>query len=212
MIKAVIFDLDGTLTDTLADIANAMNRALRIHNLPDFEVDDYRKMIGGGLRTLTSRAVRDRQDMLETVMDTYQPYYAAHAMDATHPFDGVHDMLRTLAARGVALCVFSNKPHDDCVNVVKCFFPDIPFAYVLGQKPNMPTKPDPAGAFVCAQAVGVQPDECLYVGDMHVDINTARNAGMHSVGVTWGFGTRESLVEVSAEHLIDTPDQLLALL
>lgn len=210
MIKAVIFDLDGTLTDTLGDIANAMNRALRIHGLPEFAVDEYRKLIGGGVRVLTERAVRDRLDMTDAVLATYQPYYAAHAMDVTRPFDGVQDMLHALAERGVQICVFSNKPHDDCVNVVKHFFPDIPFTKVLGQMAGMPVKPDPAGAFLCAQAANVRPDECLYVGDMVVDVNTARNAGMHSVAVTWGFGSRDSLQD--AEHVIDKPEQLLGLL
>ena len=212
MIKAVVFDLDGTLTNTLGDIATSMNRALRLHGLPEHEELAYTKMIGNGVFKLVERAVGDHPDKLDAVYQTYQAYYSQHAMDTTHPYDGVHEMLLALAERGISLCVFSNKPHADTVNVVAKFFPDVPFWMVRGQMPGFPVKPNPAGALVIAQSVGAEPDEFLYLGDMAVDMQCAQNADMHGVAVTWGFGDRASLEASPAEHIIDTPMQVLDLL
>ena len=121
MIKAILFDLDGTLTNTLRDIATAMNRALRLHGLAEFEVDDYRYLVGDGAKKLAERAVRDRPELAEAVRADYQAYYQNHTLDTTRPYDGIPELLRALCEKGVAVCVLSNKPHADTCGVVSHF-------------------------------------------------------------------------------------------
>lgn len=209
MIKAVIFDLDGTLTNTLTDIANAMNRTLALHGLPQHPIDRYRYLVGGGVKRLAALAVGDRMDMYETVLADYSAYYAQHATDLTVPYPGVPEMLRALQERRLKLCIFSNKPHADTVTVARRYFPDVDFALVQGQIEGVPVKPDPAGALRCAAAMGVAPDECLYLGDTDVDMRCARNAGMHPIGVAWGFRPEE-LRGAGAEDVINSAMDVLA--
>ena len=209
--RAVVFDLDGTLTNTLEDIANAMNRALRMYGLPEWETDDYRYLVGNGVKILAQRAVRDRQDMAEKVGAEYQAWYGAHSQEKTGPYDGIPELLRELNARNVPVCVLSNKPDPDTQNVIAHYFPDIRFAKVLGQT-ELPIKPDPAGAIAIAREIGVSPADFMYLGDTAVDMKCAVNAGMHPIGVLWGFRTAEELTENGAEHLIAAPMDLIPLL
>lgn len=209
MIQAVLFDLDGTLTNTLDDIAAAMNRALRLHGLPEFPVDAYRYLVGDGAKKLAERAVRDRLDMSETIRLEYQKYYETHTNVTTRPYAGIPELLRGLCDRGVKVCVFSNKPHADTCHVVRHFFPDIPFAAVRGQLEGVPVKPDPAGALAVAAELGMKPEDFLYLGDTGVDMACACRAGMHPIGVLWGFRTAEELREHGAEALIAHPLELL---
>lgn len=208
-IKAAVFDLDGTLTDTLRDIAAAMNRSLRLHGLPEFPLEDYRYLVGDGAKMLAKRAVRDRLQLAESVRQEYQAYYQEHTLDTTQPYEGIPELLAALEKMGVALCVLSNKPHADTCGVVKHFFPETPFAVVRGQVEDVPVKPDPTGALLIARELGVKPEEIVYLGDTSVDMRTAVAAGMHPVGVTWGFRTAEELRENGAELLIDHPLELL---
>ncbi len=208
MYQAVLFDLDGTLTNTLEDIAFAMNRALRIHGLPEHPVEKYRYLVGSGARMLAKRAVGEQAELVEGVLETYQAYYQEHNLDRTAPYDGVTEMLQALQARGVKLCVFSNKPHADTCRVVEHFFPGIDFAAVRGQMEGVPVKPDPAGALAMAEALGTAPADFLYLGDTDVDMICARNAGMHPVGVTWGFRDEAELRAAGAERLIHHPMDL----
>lgn len=208
-IKAAIFDLDGTLTNTLQDIACAMNRALRLHHLPEFAVDEYRYLVGDGAKTLARRAVRDRLELAESVQKEYQAYYEKHTLDTTKPYDGIPELLHMLAEQGIQLCVLSNKPHADTCGVVKHFFPDVPFAVVQGQVDSVPVKPDPAGALNIAGKLGLPPEQFVYLGDTNVDMRTAVSAGMHAVGVTWGFRSAEELKQFGAEILLDNPQNLM---
>ena len=208
-IKAAVFDLDGTLTDTLQDIACAMNRSLRLHGLEEFPLNDYRYLVGDGAKTLAKRAVRDRQELAESVRQEYQVYYQEHTLDTTKPYAGIPELLHALAEQGIALCVLSNKPHADTCGVVKHFFPEVPFSVVQGQVEDVPVKPDPTGALLIAQKLGMQPEEIVYLGDTSVDMRTAVSAGMYPVGVTWGFRTAEELREHGARLLIDAPMDLL---
>lgn len=208
-IKAAVFDLDGTLTNTLLDIATAMNRSLRLHGLEEFPVDEYRYLVGDGAKTLAKRAVRDRQELAESVRQEYQAYYQEHTLDSTKPYDGIPELLHALQTMGIQLCVLSNKPHADTCGVVRHFFSDVPFAVVQGQVENVPVKPDPTGALLIAQQLALQPSEFVYLGDTSVDMRTAVSAGMHAVGVTWGFRTAEELLAHGAELLIDKPQNLL---
>lgn len=210
MIRAVVFDLDGTLTNTLDDIADAMNRSLRLHGLPEWPVEAYRYLVGDGAKKLAERAVRERQELALSVQKQYQAYYEKHTRVKTQPYAGVPEMLRALQGRGVPLAVFSNKPDADTKGVVGHFFPDIAFAAVRGQLEGVPVKPDPAGAFAVAEQLGVEPGEVLYLGDTSTDMQCALNAGMHPVGALWGFRTEEELRSSGAECVIDKPQDILA--
>ena len=209
MYKAVLFDLDGTLTDTLQDISAAMNRALRLHGLMEFAVEDYRYLVGDGAKKLAERAVRGRLELQGAVLRDYQAYYETHTLVTTRPYDGVPELLSALEARGMKLCVLSNKPHADTCHVVSHFFPQIPFAVVRGQMEGVPVKPDPTGALAVAREIQAAPESFLYLGDTSVDMTCARRAGMYPVGVTWGFRTAEELRDAGAELLISHPLALL---
>lgn len=209
MIRAVLFDLDGTLTNTLKDIADAMNRSLRLHGLPEWPLDAYRYLVGDGAKKLAERAVRERQELALSVQQTYQAYYQAHTRVKTRPYDGVPEMLKALQAKGVPMAVFSNKPDADTRNVVTHFFPEIKWAAVRGQVEGVPVKPDPAGALAAAAAMGVAPEEVLYLGDTATDMRCAVNAGMHPVGALWGFRTARELTDSGAERLAAHPKDIL---
>lgn len=210
MIRAVLFDLDGTLTNTLEDIADAMNRALRLHGLPEWPVDAYRYLVGDGAKKLAERAVRARQELALSVQKEYQAYYQEHTRVKTKPYDGVPELLRTLQARGVPMAVFSNKPDADTKNVVAHFFPDIAFSVVRGQMEGVPVKPDPTGALAAAEALGVSPADVLYLGDTSTDMCCARHAGMRPIGVLWGFRAEDELRQNGAEYVISHPLDLLS--
>ena len=212
MYEAVLFDLDGTLTDTLADIAAAMNRALRLHDLPEWPVEAYRYLVGNGAKVLSERCVRERQELAPAVRQTYQAYYQTHNLVCTQPYDGVPQMLRALAEKGIALAVLSNKPDADTKNVVRHFFPEVPFRVVRGQMEGVPVKPDPAGAVAVAAEMGIAPGNFLYLGDTAVDMRCALAAGMHPVGALWGFRTAQELQESGAEALVQHPSELLRLM
>ena len=209
MIKAVLFDLDGTLTNTLQDIADAMNRALRLHGLPEWPLEAYRYLVGDGAKKLAERAVRERQELALAVQKEYQAYYETHTMVTTKPYDGVPEMLRALEEQGYKLAVFSNKPDADTKNVVAHFFPEVGWSVVRGQVAGVPVKPDPTGAFAAAEAMGVSPDEVLYLGDTSIDMACARNAGMHPVGAVWGFRTAQELTDSGAEWLACHPADIV---
>lgn len=207
--EAVIFDLDGTLTNTLTDIGNAMNRALRLHGLPEFSIDAYRYLVGNGAKKLAERAVRDRQELAAAVQQTYQAYYETHAMIQTRPYDGIPELLQALRSRGLKVCVLSNKPDADTRHVVAHYFPEIDFALVRGQVEGVPVKPDPTGALAVAAQLGVPPEACLYLGDTSVDMECAVRAGMHPLGVLWGFREEDELRRSGAEAVIAHPMQAL---
>lgn len=209
--QAVLFDLDGTLTNTLQDIATAMNRALRRAGLPEFPVDAYRYLVGDGAKKLAERAVRDRQALRDAVLADYQAYYETHNRVATRPYAGIPELLAGLAARGYKLCVLSNKPHADTVNVVAHYFPQVDFALVRGQVESVPVKPDPTGALAVASALGIPPEEFFYLGDTAVDMRCARRAGMRPIGVLWGFREAQELLDAGAEQLIRAPEDMLAI-
>lgn len=209
MIKAVLFDLDGTLTNTIDDIATAMNRALSLHGLPGWETKEYCYLVGNGAKILAQRAVRDRQELADAVQADYQAYYETHTQVKTQPYDGIPELLKALAARGLKLAVLSNKPDADTKHVIAHFFPDIPWSCIRGQVEGVPVKPDKAGALLVAQELGIAPSEFLYLGDTKVDMTCARNAGMNPVGVLWGFRTAQELLDNGAQVLIAHPMELL---
>lgn len=208
MIRAVLFDLDGTLTDSLQDIADAMNRALALHGLPVWPVEAYRYLVGDGARKLAERAVRDRQELQPSVLKEYQAYYEKHTLVRTRPYDGIPEMLRDLQAQGLQLAVLSNKPDADTKGVIRHFFPDVPWAVVRGQVEGVPVKPDPSGALDVARQMMIPPEAFLYLGDTAVDMSCAVRAGMIPVGALWGFRTEEELRQSGARYLAESPQRL----
>ncbi|MGN0794335.1 MAG: HAD family hydrolase [Aristaeellaceae bacterium] len=209
MYRAVLFDLDGTLTDTLADIAAAMNHALRAYGLQEWPVEAYRYLVGDGAKVLSERSVRERIELAPDVRRAYQAYYETHNLVATRPYDGIPEMLQALAQRGLALAVLSNKPDADTQRVVRHFFPTVPFSVVRGQIEGVPTKPDPAGALAVAKQMGIAPGDFLYLGDTSVDMRCALAAGMHPVGAVWGFRTAQELLDSGAKRLAFAPSDML---
>ena len=214
MAKLVIFDLDGTLLDTIGDLAASCNAVLAMHSLPLHTYDEYRLMVGRGILRLVEAAIPEHlrtAEFVETVRADFVRYYLDHIDEYTRPYDGITNLLQRLTASSTALAVASNKFQAGTEKLVRRFFPDIPFAAVLGQRPPLPLKPDPHIDLEIMAAAGVRPDECMHVGDSGVDMLTARAAGIRSVGVTWGFRTREELAENGADTIIDHPSELLNL-
>ena len=211
MKRCVIFDLDGTLIHSLPDIAAAMNRSLKKFGLPTFEESAYKYKVGNGVLKLTERAVGERRDMYEQVKQAYMADYAEHNRVNTRPYRGVPELLRELNARGVPVCVLTNKDQRDAETILAHYFPEISFAMVRGRVEGVPLKPDPTGALLLSSGIGAAPADCLYVGDTSTDMNCGVRAGMETVGVLWGYRPREELVASGARHLISEPAELLHL-
>jgi phosphoglycolate phosphatase len=212
-IRAVLFDLDGTLADTLADLANATNWALSQIGCPTHPTDRYRYMVGDGARELCARALpADKQGLVDEVLRLMRQHYDEHCFDLTRLYPGIAELVTALASRHLKLAVLSNKPDEFTKRVITRYFPSSPFAIVRGQLPNVPLKPDPTAALQIAQELGIPPAQWLYLGDTNTDMRTARAAGMHAIGVLWGFRDRDELLESGAEHLVAKPGDVLDLL
>lgn len=213
--KAVLFDLDGTLLDTLDDLAMAGNRMLAARALPVHPVDAYRYFVGDGIRILIERIlpVESRHpEMIDTAVTAFQEEYAKNWDDHSAPYPGIDRMLDRLTADGLRLSILSNKPDAFTRLCVQRLLPRWTFDPLLGQRQGMPKKPDPAAALEIAGLLGLTPAEILYVGDTAVDMQTARAAGMDAIGVLWGFRAAEELQDAGAHHLIASPEELLPLL
>ena len=211
MKKGVVFDLDGTLIHSLPDIAAAMNRSLAKYGLPGFEEAAYKYKVGNGVLKLTERCVGERKDLYDQVKAAYMEDYSQHNRVDSRPFRGVEDMLLTLNQRGIPVAVLTNKDQGDAESMLRHFFPDIAFSVIRGRNEGVPLKPDPAGALLIAESLGVNPADCLYVGDTSTDMNCGNAAGMETVGVLWGYRPREELTANGARHLISDPMELIDL-
>ena len=212
MIKLAIFDLDGTLLDTLGDIAGACNHALTECGCPTHEVEAYKRFVGSGIMNLFRRSLPEEQRTEAMVMkmrDAFVQYYDAHKDDTTRPYPGISDLLDSLTAKGIKLAVASNKYQEATEELVAQHFGDYSFTAILGQREGYPIKPD-AGIILEAMASceGVRPDEVIYCGDSDVDMQTGINAGVKTVGVTWGFRSREELAAYSPCLLADNPEEI----
>lgn len=207
---AIFFDLDGTVIDSLQDIADAVNHAMRHFGLPEHETQSLRAHMGWGVAALMKRILPDLPDARrEEILAYYRPYYAAHSCDKSVPFDGIPEMLARLKADGLTLAILSNKPDDAVQPLARAYFTGL-MDLSAGEMPGVPRKPAPDMLEAAAARLGVELRRCLYVGDSEVDIDTARNAGIDCVCVSWGFRTREELVRAGATHIVDTPDALAA--
>ncbi|MCS7048875.1 MAG: HAD-IA family hydrolase, partial [Verrucomicrobiae bacterium] len=208
--RAVLFDLDGTLIDSLADLANATNYALAKLGCPTHPREAYRYFVGDGARTLCARALpADRQDLVERALELMRAHYERHCFDESRPYPGIEDLLAALQRRAVPMAVLSNKPDAFTKRVVRHFFPKVTFAVVRGQLLHLPLKPDPMAARQIAEDVGIEAAHWLYLGDTNTDMRTARAAGMFAVGALWGFRPREELEEAGAEAVVAAPSEVL---
>lgn len=211
MTKLAIFDLDGTLLDTIEDLATACNHALKQCGHPVHPVGQYRMMVGNGIWNLFLRALPEEcrtESEAMRMRSFFIPYYDAHKCDFTRPYEGITEMLKLLSDNGIYLAVASNKYQDGTEKLVGRFFGGIPFAAILGQREGFPLKPDPAIVAEAMEKAGVcQRDEVIYIGDSDVDMKTGSNAGVRTIGVTWGFRTPEELVSAGAWKLADSPEQ-----
>ena len=215
MIRAVLFDLDGTLVDSLADIAAALTAALADHGLPRPELDTIKTWVGGGARNLVAHAVdasRLAPDMVDVVLARFRAHYAAAPIVETRLYAGIAPILDELAGADLRLAVLTNKPHDLAVQICGPLLAPWPFGAIVGQRPGVALKPDPGAALEIATDLGIAPEDCAFVGDSAVDLETARAAGMRGVGVSWGFRPRAELAALAPWLLVDEPAGLRALL
>lgn len=207
-----IFDLDGTLLDTLGDLAASVNYALRTHGMPEHSVDDVRRFVGNGVRKLMERAVPDGADnpRFDAAFATFRQHYMAHSLDTTRPYEGIPEALEALKARGCHLAVVSNKMMAATQELCRHFFPDtIEVAIGEDEAAGIRRKPAPDTVFAALKALGVGKENAAYVGDSDVDIQTACNAGLPCISVLWGFRDRDFLLQNGAETFISTPSELL---
>ena len=207
---AVIFDLDGTLADSLADIGGAMNETLADHGHPVHPLDAYRQFVGEGVEMLARRALpTPLQSDVTAFVAAYRARYQQRIAKETRPYAGVPEALDALVKAGLKLAVLSNKRHDFTVQLVQTLFSRWPFLDVRGEQHNVPRKPDPQAALDIARGLGVAPSRCAFVGDTAIDMKTARAAGMHAVGVTWGFRPALELTEAGAARVLLHPSELV---
>ena len=211
--KSVIFDLDGTLLNTLEDIADSLNRVLRKMGLETHSTDAYRYFVGSGAEEMVARVLppeKHQKELIAECVEAFQVEYRRNWNLKTRPYDGVSELLRALSDRGVRMSILSNKPQEFTVLSIRQYFPGYDFAVVLGQRKGIPLKPDPIGALEIARRLDIPTGEFIFVGDTGVDMETAVRAGMFPLGVSWGFRPEEELMESGAIKVVRHPDDILS--
>jgi len=212
MTKLAIFDLDGTLLNTVEDLGNATNHALTECGFPTHPIEAYYQMVGRGIYNLFRAAVpagQSTEEVVQRMASIFIPYYDAHKCDFTRPYDGIPGMLKTITAAGVRLAVASNKYQDGAEKLVNHFFGEYDFVRILGQRDGQPIKPDPAIVDqILADVPKVAKEQVVYVGDSNVDMQTGANAEVRTIGVTWGFRSREELASYNPSAIVDSAEAL----
>jgi len=210
--QLVIFDLDGTLLDTIEDLANSANFALQKHGFPTHPVADYRFFVGNGITKLIERSLPTDLRDIETIgrlKKDFMAYYVAHAEECTRPYPGIEKLLADIHRAGIKIAVASNKVQEATAQLIKKYFPKIPFVAVYGQRENIPMKPNPAVVEEIVKNAGVEKSQVLYVGDSGVDVQTAINAKVDLIAVLWGFRPKSELLEAGATRFAEKPDDIL---
>ena len=207
--KAVIFDLDGTLLDTLGDLHAAVNHALRAFSFPERSIDEVRRFIGNGVVKLMQRSTPENTDEKtdKECLDVFREYYLIHMRDMTAPYEGVVELIEKLREKGIKTAVVSNKLHQAVYELCQDYFPGL-IDEAIGVSVESERKPSPVNVYKAMEKLGVSADECIYIGDSEVDVQTSHNAGVKCVGVTWGFRDREELVEAGAEMIADNCNEI----
>lgn len=214
MIKACVFDLDGTLADTIESMAYIANAIMRKFGLKELPAENFKYYCGEGATMLMKRCLKDAGDLelvhLEEGQRLYRDMFAENPMYKVVAYEGIMETLQQLKLRGIKLAVCSNKPHPATIKVIETMFPGM-FEMVLGQSDDIARKPAPDGALKIASYLQVQPEECMYIGDTKTDMQTGKAAGMYTVGVLWGFRDRRELEENHADVIVEVPCDLLKL-
>ena len=214
MIKAVLFDLDGTLANSLIDLAASTNYALAQFGFPARQVEAYKYFAGDGMAKMIERALPPDCGLEETVqriMPVFLSYYAEHYADNTAVYDGMPDLIAALKERSILVGVVTNKAEDMAKKVVTKLYGES-FDLIIGKRVGIPAKPDPTAAYIAMRELGVKPDECIFVGDSKMDVKTGVNSGAYPVGVLWGFRKKDELLEGGAKSIINKPQELLEII
>ena len=213
MYKCCIFDLDGTLINSIKAIAYSCNLTLKKYNLGPIDEDTYKILVGDGYKKLIERALihcgDNNLENYEDALVTYMEYFKINCMHEVKAYDGIHDMLDFLKKNNIKIAVLSNKPHAQTVENVDSIFGNGYFDNISGEKTNVKRKPDPEGAIIIANELDVNPCECLYIGDTNTDMKTGISACMDVVGVTWGFRDRKELESFNPKYVIDHPSEII---
>lgn len=206
--STVIFDLDGTLLNTLEDLTDSVNYALNVMGYPVRNIYEVRAFVGNGIRKLIERAVPENTEPCDTeqTLAHFKEYYAKHNQDKTKPYDGVRELMARLKAKGIKMAIVSNKIHSGVIALRDEFFKDIEIA--IGDMPELKRKPAPDSCFLALEKLGSTVEETVYVGDSDVDLETAKNAGLDCISVLWGFRDKDFLIEKGAVVFADTPDDV----
>ncbi len=216
MYKSCIFDLDGTLTDTLDSLTLSVNQTMKEMNLPPITKEQCRMFVGNGSRVLMEKALKAAEDekleRIEEAMEVYSRVFDKNCTYKVTPYKGIRELLNGLKEKQIQLAVLSNKPDKQALHVVEEIFGKETFRWVQGQKDGIPRKPDPSAAVSIAGILGGTPEESIYIGDSEVDIRTGIAAHMRTIGVSWGFRGRDSLKEAGAEYIADAPNEILDLI
>lgn len=211
MKKLAIFDLDGTLLNTIEDLGHAANHALQAHGYPTHSIASYPFFVGNGVRRLIERVLPEdarTEATIDRLLVTFKEYYNDHNTDYTKPYEGIPELLSLLSSRGVAIAVASNKYQAATEKLISHFFPTLSFIAVEGQKEGVPVKPDPSIVFEILAKAKTPKADTIYIGDSGVDMETARRACVDSVGVTWGFRPEKELVESHADTIVNSPGDI----
>jgi phosphoglycolate phosphatase len=213
MNRALIFDLDGTLVDSLPGITHSLNLALTGLNLPTHSPEAVRGFIGNGSRVLVTRAAPEGSEIerIDSLENAFKIDYDVSWPAGTFPYPGIVELLENLQALKIPLAVLSNKPHPFTDAIVARLFPEIRFSAVIGQRDGIPHKPNPTGALEIAATFGLEPENCLLIGDSTIDLETGRNAGMRTVAVNWGYHDVAALISANPNHLVAAPEAILDL-
>lgn len=210
----VIFDLDGTVLDTLQDLADSVNWVCERFGWPTHQPEKYRYFAGNGVGKMLERATPPEAKIpgvWEQVQEQFYAYYALHKQDNTCPYAGMPGVIERLKEQGVSIAVLTNKPNEPARAVMEHYYPGM-FPFVQGAMPDLPVKPDPTLLKRLMERMGAKPETTLFVGDSNVDIQTAKNGGLHSCGVLWGFRTREELEREGATYIVSTPEELVPII
>lgn len=212
--KAVIFDMDGTLVNSIYALMYSMNRVLEKNGLKTINVDECKSFVGNGIKELVRKAARlekQNDDMLELYYREMIEEYSKYWDYEMYVYDGIDALVKSLAEKNIKLAVNTNKNEDIAQLILDKYFPGY-FSCLAGGRTSVPKKPDPAGALLIADKLGISSSECIYLGDSDVDIKTAKNAGMYAVGALWGFRSREELIQAGADAVINEPMELMKIL
>ncbi len=211
-IKLCVFDLDGTLVNTIKDLGDSVSYALGKMGLPARSMEEYTRFVGNGTRLLVKRSLpdglKDDGDAIETAHALFSEYYAGHYLDSSKVYDGMYNVIEELKRRGIKLCVLTNKPDRFAAEIIDRLFPKGSFDIVRGSRDGVPKKPDPAAENEIIGVMSVPKESVLHIGDSDVDVFTAHNAGIKCIGCSWGFRSRQSLVDAGADYIADKPSDI----